>query len=63
MDTGAGISLHDENTNMSTETDICLHDDNNMTTGDDAIAQPGGHNNMANEGDASLTIMLIAMIA
>jgi hypothetical protein len=55
--------LNDENTNMTTGTDICLHDENNLTTGDDAIAQPGGHNNMANEGDASLTIMLIAMIA
>jgi hypothetical protein len=63
MATGAGISLHDENTNMTTGTDICLHDENNMTTRDDAIAQPGGHNNMANEGDASLTIILLAMIA
>ncbi|KAK3149781.1 hypothetical protein QOZ80_3AG0222680 [Eleusine coracana subsp. coracana] len=57
----AGISLHDENTNMTTKADISLHDENtNVTIGADislhnennnmdAIARLDGHNHMANE--------------
>ncbi|CAL5058495.1 unnamed protein product [Urochloa decumbens] len=47
MTTGADISLHDQNTNMTTGGDISLHDQNtNMTTGE-VFAQQDGHTAMA----------------